>query len=131
MAGARTKTTISSDSNVDGQGPLPCPECGKQFTRPASLGAHRRAAHGVQGSSGRARRSRAQSAPRPANAGSRRPASAGSQRMRTKGGLNRRSAVDHDALLQALFPDGIPARQHVIRELDRWLQEAERLARLS
>ena len=30
---------------------LVCPECGKTFTRPASLGAHRNRAHGVAGSS--------------------------------------------------------------------------------
>jgi hypothetical protein len=38
--------------------------------------------------------------------------------------------VDRDALLQALFPNGIPARENVIRELNGWLDEAERLSRL-
>jgi len=36
-------------------GMLVCPECGKTFKSPAGLGAHRSAAHGVAGSSRRAR----------------------------------------------------------------------------
>jgi hypothetical protein len=39
--------------------------------------------------------------------------------------------VDRDALLQALFPNGIPARESVIREVNGWLDEAERLAKLA
>jgi hypothetical protein len=34
-------------------------------------------------------------------------------------------------LLQALFPGGIPARENVIRELNAWLNQGERLARLA
>ena len=37
--------------------------------------------------------------------------------------------VDRDALLGALFPNGIPARESVIRDLNAWLDQAERLAR--
>jgi hypothetical protein len=29
-----------------------------------------------------------------------------------------------------LFPSGIPAREHVIRSINSWLDEGERLARM-
>jgi hypothetical protein len=38
--------------------------------------------------------------------------------------------VDRDRLLQGLFPDGMPAREEVIREVNDWLDQAERLASL-
>jgi hypothetical protein len=38
--------------------------------------------------------------------------------------------VDRDALLKALFPNGIPAKENVIRALNGWLDDAERLARM-
>jgi hypothetical protein len=41
------------------------------------------------------------------------------------------TTVDRDALLQALFPAGIPARDSVLRQLNGWLAEAERLAKLA
>jgi len=40
------------------------------------------------------------------------------------------SAVDRDKLLQSLFPTGIPAREDAIRQVNAWLDEAERLARM-
>jgi uncharacterized C2H2 Zn-finger protein len=87
---------------------LTCPECGKQFTRAASLGAHRNRAHGVTGASSRvtARRN-----------------------SRATASRTRSAAIDRDALLQALFPQGIPARERVIRDVNAWLDQAERLAR--
>jgi hypothetical protein len=52
--------------------------------------------------------------------------------VRRSGGSARRDdTVDRDRLLQALFPHGIPARESVIRDLNVWLDEAERLARRS
>jgi hypothetical protein len=39
-------------------------------------------------------------------------------------------SVNRDALLQALFPAGIPAKESVIRSVNSWLDEAERLARM-
>jgi hypothetical protein len=39
--------------------------------------------------------------------------------------------VNRDSLLQALFPSGIPARESVIRDVNSWLDEAERLAKLA
>jgi hypothetical protein len=38
--------------------------------------------------------------------------------------------VDRDALLQALFPTGLPARESVIRAANEWLDQAEQLAKL-
>jgi hypothetical protein len=38
--------------------------------------------------------------------------------------------LERDRLLQALFPNGIPAREDVIRELNAWLEQAEHLTRL-
>jgi hypothetical protein len=38
--------------------------------------------------------------------------------------------VNRDSLLQSLFPNGIPAREDAIREVNAWLDEAERLARI-
>jgi hypothetical protein len=39
------------------------------------------------------------------------------------------TAVNRDALLRTLFPNGIPPRQDVIVQVNAWLDEAERLAR--
>jgi hypothetical protein len=39
--------------------------------------------------------------------------------------------VDRDLLLQTIFPSGVPAREDVIRAANAWLDEADRLARLS
>jgi hypothetical protein len=33
--------------------------------------------------------------------------------------------------MQALFPNGIPARESVIRDVNAWLDEADRLSRRS
>ena len=150
-------------------GALVCPECGKTFTRPASLGAHRNRAHGVAGSSkAKARvgrktatrgrktaaarpsatttRTRAKTAAsRPKTATSSRSASATSRQrasrtVSAKSGPARRArrtpvdgqgrGVDRDSLLQSVFPSGIPAREEAIRQVNAWLDEAERLARM-
>jgi len=39
------------------------------------------------------------------------------------------TALTAIALLQALFPGGIPANEDTIRSLNAWLDEAERIAR--
>jgi hypothetical protein len=49
--------------------------------------------------------------------------------VRTPGGATR-DGVNRDALLKTLFPDGIPAREDVMRAASGWLDEAERLSRL-
>jgi hypothetical protein len=48
-----------------------------------------------------------------------------SDRARTQAG---RDGVDRDALLTMLFPNGMPAREEVIRAASGWLDEAERLS---
>jgi uncharacterized C2H2 Zn-finger protein len=147
---------------------LVCPECGKTFTRPASLGAHRNRAHGVAGASAaratakKATRTRkpaaARSSPKakaaarstatpsrrkatsssqPATAVKRQtasrpstPRSASSTRGRHTAANGHDVAVNRDQLLQALFPTGIPARDDAIRQVNAWLDEAERLAHM-
>jgi predicted RNA-binding Zn-ribbon protein involved in translation (DUF1610 family) len=98
-----------------------CPECGRTFTRAAALGAHRRQAHGVAGSSANAAiaaRSRNATKPNSSRAG------APDGRGKAEASLNR------DALLASVFPAGIPAKETVIRAVNSWLDEAERLAQL-
>src|SRR5438105_505567 len=101
-------------------GSLTCPECGRTFARPQALGAHRRQAHGVAGTSKNAR------ARRPATA------TAGSRARRTRSAAPRTTAarrsrdgavrsVNRDALLQAVFPNGIPPREGVIAAVNDWL----------
>lgn len=46
---------VATDSHL-------CPECGRAFSRPQSLGAHRNRAHGVKGSSDSAKRARSERA---------------------------------------------------------------------
>ena len=106
---------------------LTCPECGRTFGRAAALGAHRRQAHGVAGSSNqsRARRSRTAATSR---RGRKTTATRGGSRTRTTARSN--GTVDRDALLRSLFPEGIPAKESVIRSVNDWLDEAERLSRL-
>lgn len=38
--------------------------------------------------------------------------------------------VDRNALLASLFPNGIPPREEVIQAANRWLDDAEQLARM-
>ena len=115
---SKAKATPAADA-------LTCPECGKTFTRAASLGAHRKMTHGVAGTSKNATSNRTN-------------ASASSKRRTTSSSRARSTAavadggaqpVDRDALLRALFPAGIPPRQDVIEAVNDWLKEAERLAR--
>jgi hypothetical protein len=40
------------------------------------------------------------------------------------------ATVNRDELLQALFPDGLPPREDVIRRVSSWLDEAEQLVKL-
>jgi C2H2-type zinc finger len=137
-----------------------CPECGREFSRASALGAHRKRSHGVAGtsrsatprnssrvrpiaqaaaSSGTAARTKnrvvTRAAATPATAATRRrrsPSRSGSTRGRAAAQA-RRSAnptTTHDALLRALFPNGVPARASVIAALEPWLAEADRLARM-
>ena len=127
-------------------GAFVCPECGKTFTRAAALGSHRRA-HGVLGATAQAKTaSRRASSSTAANGrggrGATRTGTSASSPRRARGsamaatGSTPRAArgtasVDRDALLQTLFPNGIPARESLIRELNNWLDQAEQLAQRS
>jgi predicted RNA-binding Zn-ribbon protein involved in translation (DUF1610 family) len=129
MARARRKTTTAAKprGRSEGTGEFTCPECGRTFTRAAALGAHRRRAHGVVGATAKTRnRSRS---------GSIRTASQARTSVATRGRRSRTSApnrqqVNRDALLQALFPNGVPAREAVIRAANDWLDQAEQLAKM-
>jgi len=125
MARARRSSTTST-ATADGNGTtLICPECGREFTRPASLGAHRKAAHGVAGSS----------KPKRASSGRRRRSPRTTPTANATGttgrnrAANRGNGINRDALLGALFPQGVPPRESVIREVAAWLDHAERLVK--
>ena len=104
-----------------------CPECGKTFTRAAALGAHRKMSHGVAGTSANASRNRRSTSGR-----GRTSAAATRSRDATTTATNSGAqSIDRDALLRTLFPNGIPPRQDVIKQVNAWLEEADRLARTS
>jgi C2H2-type zinc finger len=143
--GARATRARSGTSRTARTKTYKCPECDRTFSRPQALGAHRRQAHGVVGTSKRtksraaaaARSGHAQSTGTTATRASRRGrssanldggsrGSSASQSQRSRGTQQR---VDRDALLNAVFPSGIPARENVIRDVGAWLDEAERLSR--
>ena len=109
---SRVRSTSGADATFT------CPECGRTFTRAASLGAHRKQAHGVAGTSvsARANDSRARGKTKTAN------------RRRGQASRPGSLAVDRNMLLRTLFPNGIPADEGVIRSVNSWLDEAERLA---
>lgn len=117
----RATASKASSATTNAEGPFVCPECGRSFSRPAALGAHRNRAHGVAGKSAGARSNRT------------RRGRAATTGIRSKSGTGARSAggnVDRDQLLRALFPNGVPPREKLIREINRWLDDAERLSRL-
>jgi hypothetical protein len=114
-----------------------CPECGRTFLRAAALGAHRRRAHGVIGATALSRANRG-SGSRTATAratdgrtGAARALSSGRSTAARRGRRGAAGQIDRDGLLQKVFPSGVPAREAVIRAANAWLDEAERLARLT
>jgi len=96
-----------------------CPDCGRSFARAAALGAHRRQAHGVAGTSASSRANGSRSRNKP-SANGRQAQPERTQRVE--------AAVDRNLLLRALFPNGIPPDEAVIRSVNSWLDEADRLA---
>lgn len=128
---AATKKTSNQTSGGSDNGTLKCPDCGKTFTRAASLGAHRNRAHGVAGASTRARRTRARRGHSNGDGATRRGATTQTTRARSRANPSdgARRGIDRDALLQTLFPNGVPPREAVIRRVNSWLDEAEQLAR--
>jgi predicted RNA-binding Zn-ribbon protein involved in translation (DUF1610 family) len=139
-AAKRTATTKQATTETV---EFTCPECGRKFTRAAALGAHRSRAHGVAGKSAQAKRSRkirqgsapsASTTTRSSAATTRRTirsSVAAAKRTSPRGmTVDANGAIDRDALLNAIFPSGMPAREEVIRAATGWLDEAERVARM-
>ena len=126
MAPPRSKTKAPSEPPAQ-TAALTCPECGKTFTRAAALGAHRKMTHGVAGSSKNATAKRRTTRTNTAQTATTRTAQPSrSRRTRTS---TSNTTVNRDALLRALFPNGIPPREELIGELNDWLNQAERLAK--
>jgi predicted RNA-binding Zn-ribbon protein involved in translation (DUF1610 family) len=130
--GAKSGTSTRAKKSTQ----FTCPECGKTFGSAAALGSHRKNSHGVAGASTRTKsRQRAtttgtQGRGRPGTRAARSTNSTGTRRRgRPPGSQNRpkTGTVNRDALLQALFPGGIPANEETIRSLNAWLDEAERI----
>lgn len=130
MARTRTrptpKTTKATAQTTAQPDVFTCPECGKTFTRAASLGAHRNRAHGITGTTNKQRRRTSRRTRTAAT-----PAPARRTRPRATASNGAAATVDRDALLQALFPNGLPAKEAVIRAANDWLNQAEQLARMS
>src|SRR5262249_54387211 len=124
MARARNQPSKSQSEEFK------CPECGRTFTRAAALGAHRRRAHGVVGATAQTRAKSTRSRTTTTRKAAVRATAAGSAangRRTARPRAASPSQVDRDALLQAIFPGGVPAREAVIRDANAWLDEAERL----
>jgi uncharacterized C2H2 Zn-finger protein len=120
-----TAKTADTQTNSQTSGEFTCPECGKTFTRAASLGAHRNRAHGVAGANSAKR-----TTPRRRRAATRATANRSTRRGRARSSDGAGTSVDRDALLQTLFPNGLPARESVIRAANDWLDQAEQLTKL-
>jgi len=121
MATSSTAIKGTSETTIT---TLTCPECGKTFTRAAALGAHRKLKHGVAGASANATGNRKNAKSR----GRTRTTTAARRAAAPAAANGSGAGVDRDALLRALFPNGIPPRQDVIAQVNAWLEEAERLA---
>jgi hypothetical protein len=124
-ADTQSEPQAPPETSTDAGGESTCPECGRTFARAAALGAHRRRAHGVAGTSANAKRATTRSR-RGASSGRR----AATRRRATAASRDgtQNNAADRDTLLAALFPDGVPPREDVIRAVGQWLDEADRLA---
>jgi C2H2 type zinc finger protein len=112
-------TVTAAQNGSPSAGEFTCPECGKTFTRAASLGAHRNRAHGIAG---------AKASKRTTPRRRRTPPARTTTQTRSRDGAA--ANVDRDSLLQQLFPNGLPAREAVIRAANDWLDQAEQLAKL-
>jgi len=124
VADSESKVEPQPETGTDKGGEFTCPECARTFSRAAALGAHRRRAHGVAGTSANAKRAARRE--RGASSGPR-----ATTRPRTGAaspGGTQKNASNRDALLESLFPNGVPPREDVIRAVGLWLDEADRLA---
>lgn len=123
-------------------GPYKCPECEKlgterRFTTPQARGRHRQAMHGVEGTSAVsiAKRNRTTNAKTDAtNNHPKRTRKVRSTR-RTRRQHSRRApatlngALDHNKLLNLIFPNGIPAKASLLSDVQDLISQAERLHR--
>jgi hypothetical protein len=107
-----------------------CPECGRTFTRAASLGAHRHQSHKIPGATSKTAAPQTVAPATTARRTTRRRRPRNRTRTATPTAAASNGAPNRDALLQTLFPSGIPAKESVIRSVNAWLDEAERLAQL-
>jgi C2H2 type zinc finger protein len=131
--GRTRRTPVADTQSEPGSQPQPgtgtggeftCPECGRTFSRAAALGAHRRRAHGVAGTSANAKRATTR---RPAGASTGRRAATRRRATAASRDATQENAPNRDALLAALFPNGVPPREDVIRAVGQWLDDADRL----
>jgi hypothetical protein len=141
---SRASRPATSNKTGGRAGKFVCPECGRSFTRAAALGAHRSRVHDVAGQSAQAKKNRARrqgaTTQTTATATTRRSTAATTRnrsasqtrasRRRQPSSSTSRDGIDRDALLKALFPTGMPAREQVIRAVSGWLDDAERLTRM-
>ena len=124
-AARKSSTRSNSNSAAPASSEFKCFVCGRTFGRAAALGAHRRRAHGIPGTSARATRAATPASTTRARAAASRD---GARAAASRDGHG--TGADRDALLATLFPQGIPARENVIRSVDTWLKEADRLSGL-
>jgi hypothetical protein len=137
---SRKRTSASKRRSTSSAETFVCPECGKTFATAQGLGAHRSRAHGVAGTSRSATGTRAARKTGTKTGGSRkRGAASQARKSGTKTAFASRPAaassppsadLDRDRLLSTLFPGGLPAKTSVIAAVGRWLDDAERLARM-
>src|SRR2546425_9503778 len=106
---AATAATSSSSTSA---GEFTNPECGRTFTRAAALGAHRRQAHGVAGTSANAASVSRRRKTTDAGEGG------GGRGSAANGGAQNRSSINRDDLLASVFPAGIPAKETVTRAVN-------------
>ena len=119
----------AGQSSSGSTGTFVCPECGREFERAAALGAHRKRVHGVAGSSSSAKAAASRTRSGSTRGRGRKPATRSSRGASRTSDNGSATAVNRDALLAALFPNGVPPRESVIREVAQWLDQAERLAK--
>ena len=129
-AEAATSTETAKSAETAKSIEFVCPECGRTFTRAASLGAHRRQTHKIPGATKAATQAAKSSTATPSAKTVRRRRARTRRTTAPDSSTASNGATNRDALLRTLFPNGIPAKESVIRSINAWLDEAERLARL-
>lgn len=129
QATGTSRAENAASSRNDGA-TLTCPECGRTFTRAAALGAHRKGAHGIAGTSKQRSAGSGTTRRRRGSGQTGRGRRAAGTRTAARNGSPAVKGLDRDALLQMVFPNGVPARGEALSAVGSWLDEAERLARI-